>query len=85
MKRNEKFVTVTIFHLFNTASLEDLYCFNYQGDEDTLPRHAGWNFFNVQSEFQRQSVPNEEWSLSYLNSNYEVGIIALISYWGGIQ
>jgi len=26
----------------------------------------------VQSEFQRQGVPNEEWSLSYLNTNYEV-------------
>lgn len=49
-----------------------MYCFNYQESEDTLPQHAGWNFFNVQSEFQRQGVPNEEWSLSYLNTNYEV-------------
>lgn len=60
---------------FILASLEDLYCFNYQESEDTLPQHAGWNFFNVQSEFQRQGVPNEEWSLSYLNTNYEVYIL----------
>lgn len=58
------------------ASLEDLYCFNYQESEDALPQHAGWNFFNVQSEFQRQGVPNEEWSLSYLNTNYEVSTLS---------
>lgn len=66
------------FH-FDVASVEDLYCFNYQESKDTLPQHAGWNFFNVQSEFQRQGVPNEEWSLSYLNINYEVNIL-LYSY-----
>lgn len=60
---------------FNVANVEDLYCFNYQENKDTLPQHAGWNFFNVQSEFQRQGVPNEEWSLSYLNTNYEVSTI----------
>lgn len=67
---------ITIYLFFSIlASLEDLYCFNYQESEDTLPQHAGWNFFNVQSEFQRQGVPNEEWSLSYLNTNYEVYIL----------
>ncbi|XP_032671406.1 myotubularin-related protein 6 isoform X2 [Odontomachus brunneus] len=65
-------IYLTLLKLSCPASLEELYCFTYQGSEDTLPRHAGWNFFNVQSEFQRQGVPNEEWSLSYLNSNYEL-------------
>ncbi|XP_066583291.1 myotubularin-related protein 6 [Prorops nasuta] len=60
----------TLLKLSCPASVEDLYCFTYQ--EDTLPQHVGWNFFNVQSEFQRQGVPNEEWSLSYLNTNYEL-------------
>lgn len=59
------------------VSLDDLYCFHYQENKDTLPQHAGWNFFNVQSEFQRQGVPNEEWSLTYLNTNYEVQILYL--------
>jgi hypothetical protein len=65
-------------YFVNAASLEDLYCFNYQESEDILPRHAGWTFFNIQSEFQRQGVPNEEWSLSYLNTNYEVSNLAYI-------
>lgn len=60
------------------VNIEDLYCFNYQASKDTLPQHAGWNFFNVQSEFQRQGVPNDEWSLTYLNTNYEVHNIIII-------
>ncbi|EZA54228.1 hypothetical protein DMN91_000584 [Ooceraea biroi] len=65
-------IYLTLLKLSCPASLEDLYCFNYQENEDILPRHAGWTFFNIQSEFQRQGVPNEEWSLSYLNTNYEL-------------
>lgn len=56
------------------VNLEDLYCFSYQPNKGTVQQHTGWNFFNIQSEFQRQGVPNEEWSLTYLNTNYEVQI-----------
>lgn len=51
---------------------EDLYCFNYKGNTEGLTQETGWNFFSFQDEFSRQGVPNEEWSLSYLNVNYEV-------------
>ncbi|XP_076653260.1 myotubularin related protein 6 [Halictus rubicundus] len=62
----------TLSKLSCPVNLEDLYCFYYQPTDDTLPQHAGWNFFNLQSEFQRQGLPNEEWSLSYINTNYEL-------------
>ncbi|XP_033365255.1 myotubularin-related protein 6 [Bombus vosnesenskii] len=65
-------IYLTLSKLSCPVSLDDLYCFHYQENKDTLPQHAGWNFFNVQSEFQRQGVPNEEWSLTYLNTNYEL-------------
>lgn len=57
------------------ARKEDLYCFHYKGINEGLSQEVGWNFFSIQDEFQRQGVPNEEWSLSYLNVNYEVGDI----------
>ncbi|KAI4497148.1 hypothetical protein M0802_007632 [Mischocyttarus mexicanus] len=63
-------IYLTLLKLSCPANLEDLYCFSYQSSK--LSQHVGWNFFNVQSEFQRQGVPNEEWSLSYLNTNYEL-------------
>ncbi|XP_015599450.1 myotubularin-related protein 6 isoform X2 [Cephus cinctus] len=65
-------IYLTLSKLSSPARLEHLYCFYYQESEDVLPQQAGWNFFDVQSEFQRQGVPNEEWSLTYLNRNYEL-------------
>lgn len=65
-------IYLTLLKLSCPASVEDLYCFTYQESKDVLPQHAGWNFFNVQSEFQRQGVPNDEWSFSNLNTKYEL-------------
>lgn len=65
-----------MFFILFTARLDELYCFNIKASKDSLPQHAGWNFFNIQSEFLRQGVPNEEWTLSYQNVNYEVIIIS---------
>ncbi|KAG7212570.1 hypothetical protein KM043_012869 [Ampulex compressa] len=65
-------IYLTLLKLSCPGSLEDLYCFRYQGGKDKLAQYAGWNFFKLQTEFQRQGVPNEEWSLSYLNTNYEL-------------
>ncbi|XP_017763624.1 PREDICTED: myotubularin-related protein 6 isoform X2 [Eufriesea mexicana] len=67
-------IYLTLSKLSCPVNLEDLYCFNYQPNKDNLQQHTGWNFFNIQSEFQRQGVPNEEWSLTYLNTNYEAAI-----------
>ena len=55
--------------------IDDLYCFNYKGSNEGLKQELGWNFFSIQDEFLRQGVPNEEWSLSYLNVNYEVSFL----------
>lgn len=58
--------------IFFTGKSENLYCFSYKGSNDGLSLEAGWNFFNIRDEFQRQGVPNEDWAISYLNVNYEV-------------
>lgn len=52
--------------------MEDLYCFHYTSSTEDIPKTAGWNFFDVQAEFQRMRVPNEQWSLTNLNEFYEV-------------
>lgn len=54
------------------VQLEDLYCFNYTASSEDVPKHVGWDFFNFQSEYQRIRVPNESWSLTLLNKDYEV-------------
>ncbi|CAL8081785.1 unnamed protein product [Orchesella dallaii] len=53
-------------------SIEALYCFRYsQGIED-LPREAGWSLFDLQTEFERMGVPNETWTMTLLNKEYEL-------------
>jgi len=53
------------------ANLEDLYAFHYTAS-DISKRYVGWDFFDLQSEYLRMGVPNENWVLSNINKDYEV-------------
>lgn len=46
---------------------------------ENIPQSAGWNFFDLQSEYQRMQVPNDEWCLTLLNKDYEV-MMKIISH-----
>lgn len=50
--------------------MEDLYCFHYNTED--IPKSAGWTFFDLQAEFQRMRIPNDQWNLTILNKDYEV-------------
>lgn len=65
-------IYVTLQQLSQPSNVEDLYCFNYTSSAEEIPKPAGWNFFDLQSEYQRMGVPNDQWSLTTLNENYEV-------------
>jgi hypothetical protein len=58
----------------STVHIEDLYCFHYTSSTEDIPKPAGWNFFDLQSEYQRMRVPSDQWSLTLLNKDYEVCI-----------
>ncbi|CAA9997503.1 unnamed protein product [Nesidiocoris tenuis] len=61
-----------LLSLSKPVQVEDLYCFRYTSSDENIPKSAGWNFFDMQAEFQRMRVPNEQWSLKLLNQNYEL-------------
>ncbi|XP_046395380.1 myotubularin-related protein 6 isoform X1 [Ischnura elegans] len=65
-------VFVTLQQLSQPVHIEDLYCFSYKPSNDDVPKGAGWNFFDFQTEFQRMRVPNDAWSLTLLNKDYEL-------------
>ncbi|VVC98139.1 unnamed protein product [Leptidea sinapis] len=50
--RKETWILLT--HI--SMNIEELYCFNYKSSPDDLPRSAGWNFFNIQTEYQRMNI-----------------------------
>ncbi|XP_039294729.1 myotubularin-related protein 6 isoform X1 [Nilaparvata lugens] len=65
-------IFTTLQKLSQPVHIEDLYCFYYTSSTEDIPKTAGWNFFDLQSEFQRMKVPNEQWSLTLLNEKYEI-------------
>lgn len=65
-------VFITLQQLSQPVHIEDLYCFHYTSSTEDIPKPAGWNFFDLQSEYQRMRVPNDQWSLTLLNKDYEL-------------
>ncbi|XP_045453513.1 myotubularin-related protein 6 [Melitaea cinxia] len=62
----------TLLRLSQPVHLDELYCFHYKCTPDDLPKSAGWNFFDIQTEYQRMNVPNEQWVLCTANKEYEL-------------
>lgn len=67
-------VYVTLQKLCQPHKYENLYCFQYQArNNDNLKnKQYGWDFFKLENEFKRMKVPNNEWTLTTLNQNYDI-------------
>lgn len=65
-------IYLTLQRLSQPSSIEDLYCFSYTSSNEDIPKQAGWNFFDLQSEFLRMRVPNDQWCLTMTNKDYDV-------------
>ncbi|XP_050307744.1 myotubularin-related protein 6 [Anthonomus grandis grandis] len=63
-------IYMSLLQLSLPSDIEKLYCFSYTTDD--MPKKAGWNFFDLQSEYQRMGVPNDQWALTKLNEDYEL-------------
>ena len=62
----------SMFIYYVPVHIDELYCFYYKSTPDDLPKSAGWNFFDIQTEYQRMNVPNDQWVLCTANKDYEV-------------
>lgn len=65
-------VYVSLQQLSQPNNVQDLYCFSYTPPIEEIQQSVGWNFYDLQSEYQRMGVPNDQWFLSNLNKDYEV-------------
>lgn len=68
-------VYISLQQLSQPNNILDLYCFSYNPPAEEIQRSVGWNFYDLQSEYQRMGVPNDQWCLSSLNKEYEVSTI----------
>lgn len=58
--------------LSNPAELEDLYAFHYKSATVVPTMVTGWDQFDLQAEYARMGIPNEEWCQTSINKNYEI-------------
>nr|XP_023012952.1 myotubularin-related protein 8 [Leptinotarsa decemlineata] len=65
-------VFVSLRQLSQPLNVEELYCFSYTPPVEEIQRSAGWKFYDLQAEYQRMGVPNEQWCLTHLNKDYDL-------------
>ncbi|CAH1174176.1 unnamed protein product [Phaedon cochleariae] len=65
-------IFVSLQQLSQPLRFQDLYCFSYTPPAEEIQRSEGWGLFDLQSEYQRMGVPNDQWCLSNLNVDYEL-------------
>ncbi|XP_066971474.1 myotubularin-related protein 6 isoform X3 [Macrobrachium rosenbergii] len=65
-------IYTSLLQLSQPAHLDDLYCFHYTASNDDQPKRSGWDIYSPASEYHRMGVPNEAWSPTALNHNYEI-------------
>ena len=63
-------VIVAVLLLYFSASLDELYAFQYQSP-DNIPKSQGWDMYEVSAEYMRMGLPNEHWTQRRINRDYE--------------
>ncbi|XP_050544918.1 myotubularin-related protein 6 isoform X2 [Daktulosphaira vitifoliae] len=71
-ERDSHNIFTSLLVLCQPVKIEDLYCFLYKSNSDKISKSAGWESFNLENEYKRMNVPNETWSLTTLNQDYEL-------------
>ncbi len=61
-----------ISELSKPKVITDLYCFSYTPKKMSINKTTGWYYHNIQAEFHRQGLPNENWVMCHMNSDYQL-------------
>ncbi|XP_014670869.1 PREDICTED: myotubularin-related protein 6-like [Priapulus caudatus] len=67
-------VYTALLRLSRPLNIEELYAFHYRPSTDDLYKSAGWAIYDMQAEYSRMGVPNDNWCLSGINKEYEATI-----------
>ncbi|XP_071086998.1 phosphatidylinositol-3,5-bisphosphate 3-phosphatase MTMR6-like isoform X1 [Haliotis cracherodii] len=64
-------IFTSLQELSRPANIEKLYAFHFLVSDNTTKSY-GWDLYDIQTEYLRMGVPNENWSLTSLNKEYEL-------------
>jgi len=62
-------MVISLTKLSKPRALQELYAFSY--NDPTQVKGQGWDFFDLQAEYLRMEVPNDQWKMTELNFNYD--------------
>ena len=57
-------MVVSLTKLSKPRVLQELYAFSYNSNDPSLIKGQGWDFFDLQAEYLRMEVPNDEWKMT---------------------
>ncbi|KAN0021669.1 hypothetical protein ACTFIU_003813 [Dictyostelium citrinum] len=67
-KANSRLFEILESLIFKQKQYQQLFCFK---NEEILGGYDGWHIYQPLKEFQRQSIPNEDWRVSHYNNDYQ--------------
>uniref|UniRef100_A0A2L2YBW1 phosphatidylinositol-3,5-bisphosphate 3-phosphatase n=1 Tax=Parasteatoda tepidariorum TaxID=114398 RepID=A0A2L2YBW1_PARTP len=71
-ERDSHDIFTSLLKFSQPINIQDLYCFHYTASNEDLPKRSGWNKFDLQAEFSRMGLPNQNWALTSLNKDYKI-------------
>lgn len=65
-------IYTSLIKLHQPMHISKLYCFSYSPGQVNVMKNTGWNYFALENEYKRMSVPNDKWTLCTLNQSYQL-------------
>nr|XP_006824875.1 PREDICTED: myotubularin-related protein 8-like [Saccoglossus kowalevskii] len=65
-------IFISLCKLSKPVVLEDLYAFHYNSPNLQISKSSGWNLFDMETDYSRMGIPNDNWCVSSVNKNYDI-------------
>ncbi|XP_077983643.1 phosphatidylinositol-3,5-bisphosphate 3-phosphatase MTMR6-like [Glandiceps talaboti] len=65
-------IYTSLCKLSKPVEMEDLYAFHYNAPNLQITKSVGWNLFDVETDFSRMELPNDNWCLTLVNKDYDI-------------
>ncbi|XP_059820158.1 myotubularin-related protein 6 [Hypanus sabinus] len=62
----------SLLKLSRPVRYEDLYAFSFNPKKTEYEREVGWKVINLNDEYCRMGIPNDNWQLTDVNRNYKI-------------
>ncbi|XP_070554043.1 phosphatidylinositol-3,5-bisphosphate 3-phosphatase MTMR6-like isoform X2 [Ptychodera flava] len=65
-------IYTSLCKLSKPVEMQDLYAFHYNAPNLQISKSLGWDLFDIETDFSRMGLPNDTWSLTSINKDYDI-------------